>query len=416
MTVAQETSLLRQRNFRTYFAGQAVAMMGTAVVPVAMGLVAVVTLHANGLAASIVSASSMLPALLLTLPIGAVVDRVDKRRIMMWADVGQGVAILAVPLLWWSGALSIPTLCVTGFVSTGFGIVSQVAHLSLTPHLVTNAQLIDANAKLSLADSAATTTGPMIAGFLVGRLGAPVTLGLGVLASFYSAFTLTRISSREQRPDGPVERATLRKDIAEGLRFVGRNVVLRVLMIVNSVDNFFIFWIQAVLVVYLVGALHWSPAAYGLVMGIAGLGGILGSLLVKRLHSALGTGKLLVAAVFFGGPCEAVVLLLSPGLAGQVLTCAAQCLAIFSTVCYNVTSRTLRQHESPDGLRSRITAAHRWVGSGLRPLGAVMGGVSTSVFGLYAGIAIGCVGLAIAPAVAWFSPLRHTDLTEAGKS
>ncbi|RII06975.1 enterobactin exporter EntS [Streptomyces sp. YIM 130001] len=408
----RDTSLLTNRNFVTYWSGQAVAMAGSAVLPVALSLVAVVSLHASAMAASIVSAASMLPGMLLTLPVGAVVDRLPKRAAMMWADLGQSMSLWAVPVLWWTDLLSIAALCVIGFVATSCGIVSQVAHLSLTPYLIADRQLIDANSKLSLADSVATTSGPIFAGFLVGRLGAPFTVGLAALGSLFSAATLLRVRSSEPPPSRTGEPTTLRRDIVEGLHFVRRNVILRSLMVINAIDNFFLSWVQAVLVVYLVRVLLWSPESYGVVMGIAAVGGILGSLLVRRLHKSLGTGRLLFAAVAVGAPAESMVLFLSPGHVGQVLTCLAQMAAIFATVCYNVTSRTLRQRESPEGMRSRITAAHRWVGGGLRPVGAICGGLSTTVFDVRTGIAIGCVSMVITPVVAWLSPLRGTDLRE----
>jgi hypothetical protein len=406
----RETSLLRDRNFLTYWSGQAVAMIGSAVLSVALSLVAVVSLHASALAASIVSASSMLPGLLLTLSIGAVVDRLPKRAAMMWADLGQSLALWAVPVLWLTGTLSIAALCVIGFVASSCGIVSQVAHLSLTPYLVDDARLVDANSKLSLADSVATTSGPILAGFLVGRLGAPLAVGLAAVGSLFSAATLQRIRSREPALVTTGERTTIRGDIIAGLRFVRRNAVLRTLMVINAIDNFFLSWVQAVLVVYLVRVLLWSPEAYGAVMGMAAIGGILGSLAVRRLHDTLGTGRLLFAAVLVGAPAESVVLLLEPGRLGQVLACLAQLAAIFATVCYNVTSRTLRQQESPDGMRSRITAAHRWVGGGLRPVGAVCGGLSTAAFDVRTGIVIGCLGMVITPVVAWLSPLRCVNV------
>jgi hypothetical protein len=136
---------------------------------------------------------------------------------------------------------------------------------------------------------------------------------------------------------------------------------------------------------------------------------------VERLHDRLGTGKLLLTAVFAGGPAESVVLLLHRGLASQALAVMAQFSAIFFSVCYSVTSRTLRQTESPAGLRSRITAAHRWVSVAVMPLGAIIGGVVSTQVGLRGALAIGCVGLFAAPVVAWASPLRHAGAVRKGQ-
>lgn len=405
------TSLFRDRSFRTYWSGQAAAVTGTAVVPVALGLVAALTLEASGLEASLVSASALLPALLLTLPIGAAVDRLPKRRTMMWADVLESLALWIVPALWWGGLLSIPALCAVGFAATSFGIVSQVAHLSLTPYLVRPERLIDANSKLSIADSAAAATGPALAGLLAGRLGAPVAVGIGAVGSLFSALTLARLRVVEP-PIGRRERERgLGRAIAAGLRFVWRSRTLRTLMIITATDNYFLAWIHAVTLVYLVQSLGWSAQEVGLVAGVAALGGLLGSLVVLRLDERLGSGRLLVVAVLAGGPAESMILLLEPGSRGLVLMTLGQFVALFAEVCYNVTSRTIRQQESPEGMRSRITAAHRWVGNGLRPLGAVTGGLATAAWDLRTALAIGCAGLLVAPLVAWLSSLADVDTT-----
>ncbi|MFI6640489.1 MFS transporter [Streptomyces sp. NPDC050504] len=404
-----KNSLLRDPTFAKYWSGQAVSLTGSAMIPVVMPLIAALTLHASGLEASVVSAASLLPGMLFMLPIGALIENLPKRLVMMWADLAESAALVVVPVLWWADMLSIAALCVVGFFASTFGIVSQVANQALTPYLVREDQLIEANAKLTLAESTATSAGPAAAGFLVARLGGPATLGIAAVGSFFSAATLAVIRPPEPAPDPAAKEHGLYQLIVAGLHFIKKNAVLRTLMAINAVDNFFLAWIQAILTVYFLRELHWNSEAVGLVLGVAALGGVIGSLCAKRLHDLLGTSRLLLLAVSAGAPTEAVVLLLEPGTAGKVVACAAQSVAIFFTVCYSVTSRTLRQIESPDNMRTRITAAHRWVSVALLPLGALLGGVASSLFGLYTAIACGCAGLVCAPLLAWFSPLRRAE-------
>ncbi|MBT2458187.1 MFS transporter [Streptomyces sp. ISL-86] len=402
-------SLLRDRTFVKFWSGQAVSLTGSAMIPVVMPLIAAIALHASGLEASAVSAASLLPGMLFMLPIGAIIEDLPKRLVMMWADLAESAALVVVPVLWWADLLSIPALCAVGFLASTFGIVSQVANQALTPYLVRKDQLIEANAKLTLAESTATSAGPAAAGFLVARLGGPAALGIAAIGSFFSAATLAVIRPQEPPPERSGPERNLYRSILAGLHFIKGNAVLRTLMAINAVDNFFLAWIQAILTVYLLRSLHWDSEAIGLVLGIAALGGVIGSLCAKRLHDLLGTSRLLLLAVSAGAPTEAVVLLLEPGSAGKVIACAAQSVAIFFTVCYSVTSRTLRQIESPDNMRTRITAAHRWVSVALLPVGALLGGLTSSALGLYGAIACGCAGLVVAPALAWVSPLRHAE-------
>jgi predicted MFS family arabinose efflux permease len=250
--------------------------------------------------------------------------------------------------------------------------------------------------------------GPTAAGFFVAIIGGPVSFGMAALGSLFSALTLFRIRSNEPPIEKDTERPNLRRQIFEGLSFIWRQPVLRTLMLVNGVDNGFIAWIEAIITVFFVRQLRWSASSVGLVLGIAAVGGIVGSMCVERLHAKLGTEHLLLTAVVLGGPAEAVVLLLHPGFIGMVIAVVGQFVVIFFSVCYSVTSRTLRQKASPDGLRSRITAAHRWVSLAVTPLGAFVGGIVATQAGVRGSIAIGCIGLLGAPIIALTSPLRHS--------
>ncbi|MCX4744982.1 MFS transporter [Kitasatospora sp. NBC_01287] len=402
-----QDSILRDASFRSYYAGQSVALFCAAVTPITMPLIAVLSLHASGFEASVVSAISLVPAVLLTLPVGAIVDRLPKREAMLWANLAQAVSLGLLPLLWWLHALSILVLCLVGLTSTSFAIVSQVADQSLIPFLVEDSHLIEANSRMALSESVATMAGPTAAGFLMTALGGPPTVGLAAFGSVFSAVTLFRIRSTEPSIVVAGERTRLRQQILEGLRFVVRNPVLRTLMAINGVDNGFLAWIQAILMVFYVRVLDWSAQTVGLVLGVAAVGGIIGSMLAGRLHKWLGTDRLLLTAVLAGGPAEAVVLLLHPGFAGKLIAVAAQFIAIFFSVCYSVTSRSLRQIASPDGLRSRVIAAHRWVSVAVMPVGALAGGFASTRVGLRGSIALACLGLLAAPIIALTSPLRH---------
>lgn len=413
MAIIAKESLLRDKTFRSYFAGQTVSLFCAAMTPVIMPLIAVLSLHATAFEASVVSMCSLLPGVLFMLQVGAYLDRVPKRQAMMWANVGVAASLCLAPVLAWAGALSIPVLCVIGFVSTSCEIVAQIADQSLIPYLVKEDDMVAANSKIALSESTASMAGPTAAGFFVSLMGGPVSVGLAALGSLFSALTLFRIRSSEPPIEEEPDRPNLRQQILEGMRFIWRHPVLRTLMLVNGVDNGFIAWIEAIITVFFVRQLGWSAASVGLVMGIAAAGGIIGSMCVERLHAKLGTEHLLLTAVVVGGPAEAVVLLLHPGFAGKVIAVAGQFIVIFFSVCYSVTSRTLRQKASPNALRARITAAHRWVSLAVTPLGALVGGIVSTQAGVRGSIAIGCIGLLGAPIIALTSPLRRSGSIEA---
>jgi Na+/melibiose symporter-like transporter len=408
-TATPRTSLLRDGTFVKYWSGQAVSLTGSAMIPVIMPLIAAITLRASAFEVSVVSAASLTAGMLLLLPIGVLIEDLPKRQVMMYADLLESAALLVVPVLWWLDLLSIPALCVVGFLASMFGMASQVANQALTPYLVDQDQLIDANSKLTLAEATALTAGPAAAGFLVGRLGGPASLCVAAIGSFFSAATLAVIRPAEPVVERSERERSLRRSVRAGLHFIRGNAILRTLMLINAVDNFFLAWIQAILTVYFLRSLDWAPSTVGLVLGIAALGGVLGSLCANRLHAMMGTGRLLLLAVSMGAVTESVILLVQPGVAGQVIAGAAQSVSLFFTVCYSVASRTLRQLESPDNMRTRITAAHRWVSVALLPFGALLGGATSAVLGLYGAIACGCAGLIVAPIIAWTSPLREPD-------
>ena len=400
-------SLLRDPTFRLYFAGQSVSLFCAAMTPVVLPLVAVLSLHASAFEASVVSAASLMPGVLFMLPVGAILERLPKREAMLRADLGVAVSLCTLPVLWWLHALSIAVLCAVGFVSSSCATASRVADQSLIPFLVEDNRLLEGNAKIALSESTASMAGPTAAGFLVAAIGGPLTVGLAAFGSIFSALTLLRIRSSEPPIEKDTKRPQLRRQVFEGLGFILRHPVLRTLMLVNGVDNGFIAWIEAIITVFYVRTRGWSASAVGLVLGIAAVGGIVGSMCVEGLHAKLGTEHLLLTAVVAGGPAEAVALLLHPGFLSKVIAVVGQFVVIFFSVCYSVTSRTLRQTASPGSLRSRITAAHRWVSVAVTPVGAFAGGLVATQLGVRGSIAIGCIGLLGAPIIAFTSPLRH---------
>ncbi len=412
MPLIAKNSLLREPNFQPYILGQTIALFTAAMTPIIMPLIAVLTLDATAFETAVVSAVSLAPRVLLMLQIGALLDQRPKRQAMLRANLGVAVSLSTLPILYWFDALSIPALCVIGFVSSACEIVAQVADQSLLPYLIQEEQLVEGNSKVALSESTASMAGPTAAGVLVTAITGPATIGIAALGGLFSAFTLSRVTADEPPIENVNERPRLRTQITEGLGFIWHQPILRTLMLVNGVDNGFVAWIQAIVTVYFIRELKWSAATIGIVLGVAAVGGIIGSLCVGWFHDKLGTSRLLLVAIVLGGPFEAVVLLLRPGLLGMVIAVIGQFIVIFFSVCYSVTSRTLRMQASPNHMRSRITAAHRWVSVAVTPIGALLGGVVATQVGVRGSIAIACLGLVVAPLIAIASPLRHSDKVE----
>lgn len=400
------------RDFRLLWLGETVSLIGSSVGSVALALVAVVTLHADAFVVGALNGAYWLPWLVVGLPAGAWIDRLGRhRQVMMACDALSFVAFLSVPVVAWFGELTATQLVVVALVAGCAKVFFTIAYRAFVPSLVSGDALMTANAKLQGSESSAQIVGPGLAGLLAQL--AEATMGMLVDAVSFAVSWLCLERMRDRRV-APAPRRRLRTDIADGLRFIAYDPVLRVLVCFGAVSNLALTGFNSVGVVYLVRDVGASSGLVGLVYTFAGVGGVAGTMLAGRLARKVGSARAVLA-------CQAVALpsmLLAP-TAGVGLYAVAVFACGMGVTASNVIQGTFRQRYCPPELFGRITAASSVVNYGTIPLGAVLGGLLGDVVGLgtalwvMAGVGAGSVLILAAgrlwsrrdlPASRWTSP------------
>jgi MFS family permease len=354
------------------------------VLKVALPLIAVGYTRSPALIAGLAFAFS-LPWLLFALPAGALVDRLDRRRAMLGANLVRGGLLAAVTLLTGFGGGSIWALYV---VAAGVGVAETIydtAAQSIVPQVVGRARLAAANGRMYAAEQTANEfAGPPLAGVLVaaGVLAALVT-PVALWAVAVAALLLVRGSYRVER----TSRTTLRADIAEGLGFLARHKVLRTFSVMVGTFNFATGATFAVLVLYAVGpgsAMRLSEAGFGLLTATTAAGGLAGSFFAERVERRFGRIRTLWGSWLAGGLTVGVLAV----TANPYAVGAAFFLGGAGILMSNVVMVSLRQRITPDRLLGRVSSAHRLVAWGTKSLGALAGGGIAEALGLRAVFAV----------------------------
>jgi MFS family permease len=382
-------------DFARVWSASAISNLGDGAALVAAPLLAA-SLTSDPTAVAAVAVAAQLPWLLVSLHAGALVDRVDRRAAMVAADLlrAAALAILGVSAL--AGWASIALIAAVAFVATAGDVLFTGASHALLPALVPRDRLQDANARLTGAEVVTYGfLGQPLAGALFALAhGLPFLLDAVTFGA--SALILLRLRGRFAPPREAGARPPLRREIAEGLRWLWRDLPMRGITAVLAVTNLVSGMQFAVLVLFALQVLGLSAADYGLLMVAAAAGALLGSVLAPPLSRRAGVGPTLVGAILLEG-----LALLAMGL-GSSRWLAGAMLALGGLVgtVWQITTVTLRQASVPDRLLGRVTSAQRLVGAGTVPVGALLGGLLADALGLRAPFLLGGAALVLTAAAA----------------
>jgi len=403
------------------------------------------TLTRDPLPVAVVTVAGWLPWLLFALPAGALVDRLDRRRVMWTVDATRAAVVAALTVAVLAGWASIPLLAVAGFlVGAGQTLVENAAQAMVVAVVGRDPRRLErANGRLV----ASLTVGQQLAGPPLGSAAFAVAPWLPFLAdavSFGASAGLVTTISGRFRPEGTPEpptpgtpepqapgtpepqapfpgppnregspmregetpvvhsppsdpsRPSLRAEIAEGLRFLFGHRLLRAGVLLVSASNLAFMAGEAILVLFATDELGLGSRGYGLLLAAVALGGLPGSLLAHRVAERVPPGPLIVGGVLVGAAAMACFgLATDPWLAGAAYAATGAVWGV-----WNVTLLSLRQAIVPDHLMGRVVGAIRLIGFGSIPFGALLGGVVARQLGLRAPFLLGAALLAVAALVA----------------
>lgn len=392
---------LQHRNFRLFWIGQTVSLIGTWMQSMAIGWLAL-ELSNSALLVGLVAAASSLPILLFSLHAGVIVDRVDKLRTVRICQI-----LLAVEagVLWWftvSGHITIEWLVALAAINGLIGSLEIPARQSLVIDLVGRQELPGAIALNSSGFNLARVIGPGIGALIIARAGIAACFGVNAIS--YLAVLIGLFMIRLPRQAIAITTVSPLDGIREGLRFMRDTPSVNGLMKVITVFSVLGIPFLTLMPVVARDRLHLGAGGYGLLLACVGVGGLLGALglaatgdRVSRGRllrmASLGFALLLIAFSFVRNPIVACVLLLGIG---------------FAMIVNNALCNAMLQHLVPDHLRGRMMAAYSLVVVGVSQVfGAFLAGSLAESFGV--SVAIGGTATVMF-AYAWYVFRRRPDL------
>jgi MFS family permease len=305
------------------------------------------------------------------------------------------------------GRLSIYELLIVAFLAGALTCCFDAAYGALLPAVVGRTHLNEGNSKLEMSSLLANLSGPVLAGWLIQLVAAPLAFGVDAFSFLVSALTLWRIRVQEVR-SAPVEPTSFWRDLGEGLSAVLGDSTLRAVAACDATLNFFGGMTDVVRILFFVQVLHLGAAFFGLMFSVASLSALTGAAGNAWIIHKLGIGPTLLLSAFTlatgwlliplaGGPSSLEIIMIVVG---------ALLFGISNTL-FNVNLRSLWQQVTPDRLLGRVGAGMQVIGVGTLPFGALLGGGLGELLGVRATFLVGCCGMFLAFLWVLLSPVRR---------
>lgn len=403
-------------DFRRYWLARSTSLVGNSTTFFALPVLVYQLSGKSSFAVGLLIALESVPYLLLGLVAGALADRLDRRRIMVRADLLDAAVLASVPLAAAFGVLTLPHAMAVGMFGATLFVFFDAANFGALPTLVGRGRIAAANGAVMGAGSVIEIGVPSLAGLLVAIYYPSTVLALSALAAAASALFVRAIVRPLSDPGRSPARLTagqLFREIVEGLGYLWRHPTIRPMTFVGTLQSVAGGAAVGQLVPFLdkslgIGRGDWR---FGLMFSVHALGGLLAAALVSRTAARFGAARV----VLYGLPVSAtfgILYALAPNwwLAMTLLACwaAAYMLVVINGITY-------RQQVTPEHLLSRVNVTGRMLSWGVGwTIGGLAGGVVGALVSPRAGTVTGVSALVVAIAVAWLSPLRQAQAPTVG--
>lgn len=349
------------------WSGQVVSTLGSTASAVVFPLL-ILALTNSPAAAGIASALRAVPYLVFSLPVGALIDRWDRKRVMIICDAGRAIAILTVPVALWLDALTIWQIYLVAFVEGSLFVFFNIAEVAALPRVVPTLLLPQAAAQNEAAFGAANIVGPSIGTLLYQTLGKSAPFLADAISYAASIVSLLFIKT-DFRAKKSVAAPALRAEIAEGLRWLWRKPLIRYMAFLTGGLNL-VNAAVPLIVIILAKEMGARDIEIGLIFSIGGLGGVVGSLVGGRIQKRFSFGQVVITVIWL----EAMLFPLYALVPQFYLLGVIFALLYTLSPIYNVVQFSYRLSLIPDGLQGRVNSTFRLIAFGFMPLGAAIAG------------------------------------------
>ena len=398
--------LWREPDFLKLWAGQAVSQVGSWITLVGLPLTAAMLLKASPLQMGILSGAGAAAILLFGLFAGAWADRLRRRPILIWTDLGRAAVLATIPLAVAFGRLTMGHLYLVAAATSVLTVFFDVSYQAYLPSLVSPENILEGNSKMTLSESVAGIIGPGLTGILVQALTAPVAILFDAISFLCSAVSVSLIRKPEPPPQAGAA-PHMGREIMEGLRASWHDPILRTLLLRTATASLFLGFGGSLYILFAVRELKLDAVLLGAIIAVGGVSGLFGALATGRLVRRFGFGRTMIGAALL----IAIAGFLPPLAHGPVAWCAAMLavaqLGDVAWSVYSINELTLRQAVAPAHLLGRINAAAHLMFGGVLPVGALLGGALAEAIGLRAAMFTGAIGFLLSTLWLIFSPIRR---------
>ncbi|WHM40434.1 MFS transporter [Streptomyces sp. BPTC-684] len=407
-------TLWRDHDFGVFWAAQTLSVVGDSFALIALPLL---VLHATGSVAQmgLLTGAAGAAAVVAGVFAGVVVDRLDRRKLLIACDLARLVLYALIPLVWAFGP-QVWLLYVVLPLAEAVGMLFSVTYVTVVRALVPGDRITEANGRLNATAAAAGVVGPLLAGLVAAWVGPAAAVAVDAVSFGVSAACLSfvRFKGRAE-PSGDATgqgqwRESMGKEFAAGVSFLRRHPVLRSLTVLLSVFSFLTLGLNDLIIYHLKHDLGQGDGAVGTVFAVGALGTVVGALCVARIRHRLGFG-----ATWIGGVAVCGLALAAIGSAGSVAGIAALSAAFLGCVSVSGTcSMSLRQEVTPDHLLGRVTSAFWTIHYSAAPIGAAVLTWAAQRYGTGSVCLVAGACCLLTAALALFTPVRARRPEQAG--
>lgn len=370
--------LWHNRDYMLLWSGQVVSVIGTGATQIVYPLL-ILALTDSPAAAGVAAALGSIPYIIFSLPAGALIDRWDRKRVMIYCDLGRALTLITIPLALWFNALTVWQIYACALLEGTLFVFFNIAEVAALSRVVEKEQLPKAAAQNDIAFSIAGILAPTIGAALF-QIGKAVPFVFDTVSYLISVASLFFIRTEFQ-----VERKTtelhLAREIRVGLDWLWHQKLIRYMAFLTGGMNFMNTPITLI-VILLAQQMGATDAEIGLIFSLSALGAIVGSLIGGQIQKRFTFGQVIITTVWISA-------LLFPLLAfAPSFWFLALIIGLFwmTGPIYNVVQFSYRISLIPDELQGRVNSVFRLLAFGFQPLGAALAGLLIERYGVYAAI------------------------------
>jgi MFS family permease len=400
--------LWRNQAFLRVWSAATVSIFGSLITRIALPLLAILTLAAGPIEVAVLRGIDLAATLVVALVAGAWVDRLRRRPVLIWADLGRAVLLGSIPLAFVLGALTFIQLLVVAALTAVLTAFFDAADNAYLPTVVERERLVEANSALAASGSVAEFAGFGLSGILVQVVTGPITILINAVTYVVSAVLLMSIRHEEAAPPAVADREPVLDEIRHGLGLVRHSDTLRAFAIAQMLlaagwgifgATFFLFALKE---------LGLSPAVVGIVAAVGGGSSFIGAVVATRSTRRWGVGRVAIAGTLLSALGMLFIPLAPAGMPVIALLCllAQQLVADSAETVYDITEVSVRQTFVRDRELGRVASTFRVLAVAAQLGATILSGLLAEVIGLRATAFLAPLGGLVAAAVLWWSPVR----------